>query len=86
MAKKSYEVEKITAKRLIRDKVEYKVKWKGYSEEESTWEPVSNLKKASLAIKNFEKKLLKCTKPNRSSKKILATSSIEKLTSPIKVK
>lgn len=47
-----YEVEKIMA---VRVKKEYLVKWKGYPEEESTWEPVENLNCPSL-LKSIEKK------------------------------
>src|SRR5277367_2137289 len=32
----------------------YLVKWKGYSEDENTWEPLSNLKNATEAIKEFD--------------------------------
>jgi reverse transcriptase-like protein/integrase-like protein/chromodomain-containing protein len=38
-----YEVEKILKKRSKNGKTEYLVKWKDYSEEESTWEPTENL-------------------------------------------
>ena len=44
-----WEIEKITDKRTIRQGkkiiVELKVKWKGYDETESTWEPILSLRK-----------------------------------------
>ena len=50
-----FEVEKITKKRKLRNgKFEYFVKWKGYSEKDNTWEPLSNLKNAKDIVNQFE--------------------------------
>jgi len=50
-----YEVEKILEKRDIGGLVEYKVKWKGWeNEEDQTWEPVDNLTGSEDLIKEFE--------------------------------
>ena len=38
-----FTVEKILEKRKIKGVWKYKVKWEGYSEAESTWEPIENL-------------------------------------------
>jgi hypothetical protein len=38
-----FEVEKLLRKRNFRSKIEYLVKWKGYPNHESTWEPESTL-------------------------------------------
>jgi chromobox protein 1 len=38
-----YTVEKIMRKRIVRGKVEYLVKWEGYSIDQNTWEPVKNI-------------------------------------------
>jgi hypothetical protein len=35
--------------------LEYKIKWKGYSLDECTWEPISNLKEVLPLIEDFEK-------------------------------
>ena len=39
-----YEVETIMGKTKLKGKTVYLVKWKGFSGNESTWEPLSNLK------------------------------------------
>ena len=57
-----YEVEFIKDSRLYRGKLQFLVKWKGYPHEESTWEPIANLKNAPRAIQEFYKK-----HPNASS-------------------
>ena len=47
-----YEIEKVLKKRLRKGKPEYFVKWKGY--DETTWEPLENLKNAKSLIDKFE--------------------------------
>ena len=54
-----YEVENILKRRVIKGKREYLIKWKGYSEKESTWEPLSHLKYIQYMIKEFEENLKK---------------------------
>ena len=43
-------VKKIVDKRIVKKKVEYLVRWKGYSSADDTWEPASNLPKISIDI------------------------------------
>ena len=49
-----YEVEKIIDKKRKKGKIPYLVRWKGYSSENDTWEPLSNLKNAKDAITAYE--------------------------------
>ena len=54
---KTYKVEKIIGKKKIKGKIYYKVKWLGYPEEESTWEPRTNLiEDVPDLVKEYENK------------------------------
>jgi hypothetical protein len=58
-------VEKILRKKVVygnnsnTNHVFYLVHWKGYSENDATWEPLENLKNALVEVQNFEQKLWK---------------------------
>ena len=45
-----YEVEEIIDSRLIQGKLQYLIKWKGYTTKNNTWEPETNLKHAQALI------------------------------------
>ena len=48
-----YDVEKILDRRKINGKYEYKIKWEGYPIDESTWEPLKNLKHAKELVDEY---------------------------------
>jgi hypothetical protein len=49
-----YTVERILDKKKDGKKLLYLVKWEGYPEEESTWEPIANLQNVKDMVKLFE--------------------------------
>lgn len=59
-----YFVESIQEKRVRFGKVEYLLKWKGFSDADNTWEPVENLDCPEL-IEEFEAKLIETNSPKR---------------------
>jgi len=48
-----YEVEEVMSSRKCGQGIQYLVKWKGYGNEEMTWEARSNMEKVKDAIKDF---------------------------------
>ena len=53
----SFDVEKIVGKRYEGGRNEYRVRWKGFAEDDDTWEPVANLGGADGAIEEYEQSL-----------------------------
>ena len=51
--KEEYEVERIIDSRYKGKRLEYLVHWKGWSDSDRTWEPVSNLGNAADAVRDF---------------------------------
>jgi hypothetical protein len=72
-----YFVEKIL-KKQTHPKLRYLVKWEGYDESESTWEPLENLMNIKPIVEAFEEKLIQRKKrfrDNYNSNKKTDTSS-----------
>lgn len=63
-----WEVEKILERGKFNKTVFYRVKWVGYPEEESTWEPIGNLDNCHSAILEFESSLKQSSKKGRKKK------------------
>ena len=57
-----YTVDKILDKKIVKEKVIYKVKWKNYPLSQCTWEPIENFIDKSV-VNDFEKQLK--TKPEK---------------------
>ena len=51
----AYEVEKIVGFQVSDGRQLYRVRWKNYSEEHDTWEPLTNLSRAKMAIRDFHR-------------------------------
>ncbi|QRW19809.1 Retrotransposable element Tf2 protein [Rhizoctonia solani] len=52
-----YKVEGITDTEECNGKWYFRVKWKGYSSEENTWEPKENLKNTKIFLKKYKKEM-----------------------------
>ena len=67
LEEEEYVVESIQAHRIRYGKNEYLVKWKGYSYEESTWEPKSNFKSHTLKAYHDQRKAERAQESDSSS-------------------
>uniref|UniRef100_U5EYY0 Putative polycomb n=1 Tax=Corethrella appendiculata TaxID=1370023 RepID=U5EYY0_9DIPT len=68
-----YAAERIMKKRTRCGKIEYRVKWKGWSQRHNTWEPEENILDVRL-IDMFEKSLRGSSTPKRKKKQIIEDS------------
>ena len=77
-----YNVEKILDRRKVNDRFEYKIKWEGYPMNQSTWEPLENLRTAMELVEEYDnehpipKKLI--GKKRKSVKKEVIKDTTEK--------
>ena len=77
-----YSVEKILDRRKVNDRFEYKIKWEGYPMNQSTWEPLENLRTAMELVEEYDnehpipKKLI--GKKRKSVKKEVIKDTTEK--------
>lgn len=55
-AEPEYEVEQILDKKKFGRRLKYLVKWKGYTSEDNTWEPLNNLANCRQKLEEFELK------------------------------
>lgn len=60
-----YSVERIIGKEIVDGELMYRVKWLGFSEAESSWEPAINLGPAAELIKNYEQSIAGNPQSNR---------------------
>lgn len=67
-----YEVEAIHASRYdpVAKSMRYLIKWKGYPEDEKTWEPLENLSNCTVALRKYEK--MKAERDAKAAQKIKA--------------
>jgi chromodomain-containing protein len=58
-----YEVEEIIDSKLVRNQLKYLVKWKGYTDENNSWEPASGFAHAPLPVAAFHQRHPDATAP-----------------------
>ncbi|KAM9983512.1 hypothetical protein ACTFIY_000226 [Dictyostelium cf. discoideum] len=66
-----FEVEEILDKRVQHGRIQYNIRWKGFSEEYDTWEDEGNVAGCPELVKEFESTRIKEKKKNRKRKNVI---------------
>ena len=87
MSEEEYVVEKVIGARGAGDDKEYRVKWKGYSVKEATWEPARNLANSMALVRASEKTVKPAAaSPKRKTVSAHSSSKKKKRKTPVKRK